>query len=93
MGFLFWFVLFFLMGALISKVKNSWSKGKYFQSIIWVIISIVIFSIFSIYREATIQEKRNEWHKEFQKSTKQTTEPSEVCRSFFSFKVSSVQQI
>ena len=65
MGILFWMILFVVMGALLGKVKSYWKEGKVFNSIIWIVISLVIFCVFAFIREYTVEHNRSELKNNF----------------------------
>lgn len=78
MGILFWIILFVVMGALIGKVKTSWKEGKVFNSIVWIIISLVIFCVFAFVRQYTVEHGRSEIKNNFNGySTNKSTYVSE----------------
>lgn len=64
MGFLFWFVFFAIVGGLFNLTKSFWKDGKKFQAIVLAIVTIIVFSGFSIYRQIIMENKRAEYKKE-----------------------------
>ena len=51
-----------------NRVKKYFKEGKIFKAIIWAIITLIVFFALDLFREYTMQQKREEWRKEFQNS-------------------------
>ncbi len=69
MGILFWIIFWGIIGIIWERIKASWRERNFIITIIWVIVTFIFVSIFGIIREHTMQQRREEWRKEFQSSS------------------------
>ena len=68
MGILFWAIFWGVIGLILERIKASWRDRKFIIAAIWIIVAFIAVSIFGLIREHTMQQKREEWRREFQSS-------------------------